>query len=470
MTIDDRGRAEAGLLLAEARRVADTRGALDEVLAGMPSVPVHERDAGRHRPRRWLLVAAAAVVIGVAAAAIALVRRDPTDAPPVDTAPVTTPVTTAAPPTTVAPAPTSTLPATTAPQTTAPPTTSAPTAPVVAARPVSDFFVTVSGDRPSVIDVRDAAGLVASYDLGCPSDNECTVQSARVMDDTIWVAVTASAPGAPDAVVGSRVIGVNRSTGDIAVHLALDGPTAVWSAARGANGTLYAYLEAPTSGMGSDRTLVAVEDGGTRVLATGLSGFRVSEDGRFLAVSFAKPWLMEQPRFEITDLVGGTTATFHTDGINAGPAAWSPDGRHLIVDEQWEDGEAWVVDPWSGSGDPVAGTGQFLDGACFLSGDVIAHRTWNVGYGQGDAQLGVIRLTSLVDGSTAGELGADLFGIGLRCHPDGSITYLRRPVVEVESSPGYFQLEPDHDAPVELVHVAPDGTTTPMATGDLRMV
>jgi hypothetical protein len=101
---------------------------------------------------------------------------------------------------------------------------------------------------------------------------------------------------------------------------------------------------------------------------------------------------------------------------------------------------------------------------------VIAHRTWNVGYGQGDAQPGVIRLTSLETGSTVTELGNDLFGDGFRCHPDGSVSYLRRPVVEVQLSPDFSQLEPDYEAPVELVHIAPDGTTTVIASGDLRLV
>jgi hypothetical protein len=101
---------------------------------------------------------------------------------------------------------------------------------------------------------------------------------------------------------------------------------------------------------------------------------------------------------------------------------------------------------------------------------VVAHRMWNVGYGQGDAQPGVIRLTSLDTGSTVAEIGDNLFGDGLRCHPDGSISYLRRPVIEVELSPNFTQLEPDYEAPVELIHIAPDGTTSVSASGDLRMV
>jgi WD40 repeat protein len=187
-------------------------------------------------------------------------------------------------------------------------------------------------------------------------------------------------------------------------------------------------------------------------------------------VSFSNPPAGEPARFEIRNLVDQTTTSFQTDYINAGPAAWSPDGRYLIVNENWEDGTAWVVDPWSGSGEPIPGTERFLDGACFMSDRVVAHRTWNVGYGQGDAQPGVIRLTSLDTGSTVAEIGDDLFGDGLRCHPDGSISYLRRPVIEVGLSPDFTQLEPDYDAPVELIHIAPDGTTSTRASGDLRMV
>lgn len=464
--IDERGRTEAGLLHAEARRIADTQQALSEVLGGSPSVAVQDREPGHDRPHRWLLVAAAAVVLLVAATAIAVVRRGSHDAP---RPAITSPATTTVPVTTVV-STTTALVTTTSPATTAVPSTVVPTTTPVAVAPVSDVFVTVSGDRPSVVDLRDAVGVVASYDLGCPSGSDCVVQSARVMGDTIWVAISSCEPGKPDEVVGSRVVSVTRSTGDVVTHLALDGTAEVRSAGRGADGTLYAYVDAPVVNGSSERSLVAVEDGRTRVLATGLSGFRLSDDGRFLAVSFAMPMTMEQPRFEITDLVDHTTASFRTKGINAGPAAWSPDGRYLVVDEQWEDGTAWVVDPWSGSGEPVAGTGQILDDACFLDSDVIAHRTWNVGYGQGDAQVGVIRLTSLATGSTVADLGDGLFGAGLRCHPDGSVTYLRRPVVEVQLSPDFSQPEPDYDAPVELVHIAPDGTTSIGDEGDLRMV
>ena len=82
----------------------------------------------------------------------------------------------------------------------------------------------------------------------------------------------------------------------------------------------------------------------------------------------------------------------------------------------------------------------------------------------------MIRLTDLTNGSTVGEIGEGLFGDGFRCHPDGSISYLRRPVVDVEFTPGFPQIEPDYTAPVELVHIAPDGTTSSVASGDLRMV
>ncbi|MEZ5295289.1 MAG: hypothetical protein R2697_03145 [Ilumatobacteraceae bacterium] len=201
-----------------------------------------------------------------------------------------------------------------------------------------------------------------------------------------------------------------------------------------------------------------------------MSGFRLSDDGRYLAVSFSNPPEGELARFEITDLVEQTTTEFQTLYVNAGPAVWSPDGRYLIVDEQWEDQTAWVIDPWSGSGEPLPGTEPFLDGACFMTDDVIAHRTWNVGYGQGDAQPGVVRLTSIETGSTVGEIGDDLFGDSFRCHPDGSISYLRRPVIDVQLTPDFLQPEPDYDAPVDLVHVAPDGTTSVIESGDLRIL
>jgi hypothetical protein len=287
------------------------------------------------------------------------------------------------------------------------------------------------------------------------------------MGDTIWVAITDTEPGARDGVVDSRVVSVSRSTGDVVEHLSLDGPTAVRSAGRGADGVLYAYVDGQAP---SERSLVAVERGEARVMETGVSGFRLSDDGRFLAVSFSNPPASEPSRFEITNLVDHTTAGFQTDSINAGPAAWSPDGRYLIVNEQWENQSAWVVDPWSGSGEPIPGTERILDGACFMSDHVVAHRTWNVGYGQGDAQLGVIRLTSLDTGSTVAEIGDSLFGDGFRCHSDGSISYLRRPVVEVELSPDFTQLEPDYEAPVDLVHIAPDGTTSIGDSGALQMV
>lgn len=328
----------------------------------------------------------------------------------------------------------------------------------------SEVFVTESGDRRAVIDVRDAVDIVASFDLTCPPGRDCVVQSAQVMGDTIWVAITDTEPDAPDTVVRSRVVSVSYLTGDVVEHLSLDGPAAVRSAGRGADGVVYAQVD------GQVVELVTVEGGEVRVVATGVSGFRLSDDGRFLAVSFSNPPAGEPARFEIRNLVDRTIGGFQTDYINAGPAAWSPDGRYLIVNENWEDGTAWVVDPWSNSGEPLAGTDRFLDGACFMGDRVVAHRMWNVGYGQGDAQPGVIRLTSLDTGSTVAEIGDNLFGDGLRCHPDGSISYLRRPVIEVELSPNFTQLEPDYEAPVELIHIAPDGTTSISASGDLRMV
>ena len=105
-----------------------------------------------------------------------------------------------------------------------------------------------------------------------------------------------------------------------------------------------------------------------------------------------------------------------------------------------------------------------------MSDRVVADRTWDAGYGKAAAQPGVIRLTSLETGSTVAEIGDDLYGDGFRCHPDGSISYLRRPIIEVELSPESSQLEPGYEAPVDLVHIAPDGTTSVTASGDLRMV
>lgn len=356
--------------------------------------------------------------------------------------------------------------ATAVPATTMPPTTGQPdaTAPLVGSP--SDAFVTVSGDRRAVIDVRNVVEIEASFDLTCPPNRDCVVQSARVMGDTIWIAITETEPGEVHRVARSRVVSVSRSTGDIVEHLSVDGSAAVRSAGRGADGVLYAHLERPEP---AEHELVAVKRGEVRVVERGTSGFRLSDDGRFLAVSFSNPPAGEPARFEVTDLVDRTTASFQTPYINAGPAAWSPDGHYLIVNEQWEDQTAWVIDPWSGSGEPIPGT-ELLDGACFMNDRLVAHRTWNVGYGQGDAQLGVVRLTSLDTGSTVAEIGQNLFGDGFRCHPDGSISYLRRPVVEVELSPDFAQLEPDYEAPLELVHIAPDGTTSVRATGHLRMV
>jgi len=121
-------------------------------------------------------------------------------------------------------------------------------------------------------------------------------------------------------------------------------------------------------------------------------------------------------------------------------------------------------------GDHSDWTDRILDGACFMSNQAIAHRTWNAGYGQGDAQPGVVRVTSLEDRSTITELGANLYGDEFRCHPDGSISYLRRPVIEVQLSPDFTQNEPDYAAPVELIHIATDGTVSTRAAGNLRMV
>jgi hypothetical protein len=472
-TIEARLRAASERLI-ESFSDLDTEADLRAVRSG-PMPGGEAPDDGRSR--RWLAVAAAVTLLvgGTVALAVGVAMRSESgddSVPPVASAPETTPVASSTPTVTDPPgttAPTPSVPTATTvpvvPVTTVPPTSQPGAGPVVESP--SDVFVTVSGDRRAVIDIRDTVEVAASFDLTCPPDRDCVVQSARVMGDTVWVAMTDTEPGAPDTVLRSRVTSVSLPTGDIVEHLSREGSAVVRSAGRGADGVLYAHLDGEQP---SERQLVAVERGEVRVVETGVSGFRLSDDGRFLAVSFSGPFAAEYARFEITDLVDGTTVNFDTTYINAGPAAWSPDGRYLIVDEQWEDRTAWVIDPWAGSGDPVPGTEGFLDGACFMSDDVVAHRTWNVGYGQGDAQPGVIRLTSLDTGSTVTQFGDDLFGDGLRCHPDGSISYLRRPVVEVELSPDFSQLEPDYDAPVDLVHIAPDGTASVVASGDLRMV
>lgn len=457
----------------------DTETELRTVRSGSPTTGQTQDNAGR---RRWLAVAAAVMLLagGTIAIAVSIAARSGNDSTPsIATTNDLAPVPSSAP---VVTEPAETEPiATDPPQTTTAvvtteasvvvPVTAVPSTSVVgvdapAVGSPSDVFVTVSGDGGSVVDVRDADEVVASFDVGCPPNRDCVVESARVMGDVIWVAITDTEPGQSWSVVGSRVVSLSRTSGDVVEHLSLDGPVAARSAALGADGVLYAHLD---GGQPADRQLVAIEEGQPRVLETGVSGFRLSDDGRFLAVSFSNPRAGEPARFEITDLVDRTTADFQTSYFNAGPAAWSSDGRYLIVNEQWEDQSAWIVDPWSGSGDPIPGTEPFLDGACFMNDRVVAHRTWNVGYGQGDAQPGVIRLTSLDTGSTVVEIGHDLFGDGFRCHPDGSVSYLRRPVVEVELSPGFSQLEPA-EGPVELVRIAPDGTTTTTASGNLRMI
>lgn len=330
----------------------------------------------------------------------------------------------------------------------------------------AEEFAMVSGDLGTAIDVRNASDVIASYDLRCPSDSDCVVQSARVMDDMIWVAVVETERGETSPIVRSRITSITRSAGEVTEHLALDSDAAVQSAGRGIDGVLYAHLD---NGNFS-RSLVAVNAGQVRLLEANVSGFRLSDDGRFLAVSYSNPPVGETARFEISNLVDQSTISFETPHVNAGPGEWSPDGRFLIVDEQWENRSAWVIDPWSGSGDPLPGAAGILDGACFMSDGVIAHRTWNVGSGQGDAQLGTIRLTSLDTGSTIAEFGDGIFGDAFRCHADGSISYLRHPVIDVELSTGFTQLEPDPNAPVELIHIATDGTTSTLAIGDLRML
>ena len=433
--------------------------------------------AARSGTTRHRLLAAAAVVLvvgGTIALAVTFaVRSDGANdsVSPIASTPETTPTSASAAPEPTVTTPRSTTsqtsqPAATVTTTTVPPATSAlgSVGPIVGVS--DDLFVTVTNNSPSLIEVRDSDSIVASVDLGCPADIECTVQSARVMDDAIWVAITESRPAAPDSFERSRVASIALATGEIVEHLSLDGTAAVRSAGRGADGIVYAHL---THRQPADDELVAIEQGDVRTLETAVAGFRLSDDGRFLAVSFSNPPAGEPARFEVTDLTEQTSASYQTQYVNAGPGAWSPDGQHLIVNEQWEHGIAWVVDPWSGSPEPIRNVERILDGACFMNDQVVAHRTWNIGYGQGDAQPGVIRLTSLESGQSVGEIGDNLFGEGFHCHPDGSITYIRRPVTEVELSPGFSQLEPDYDAPADLVHITPDGTTSTLATGNIRI-
>ena len=439
----------------------DTEAELRSVRSGSPTVGgAHENG----RRTRWLSVAAAGLLLagGTVTAITVAMRPDNDSTLSIATSPETSPVATSSPAATV---PISTDPTQTTTATTTP-TTASDTA-VPAVESPSDVFVTVSGDRRAVIDVRNTDEVLASFDFSCPQSRDCVVQSTRVMGDTIWVAIIDTEPGQIDAVVRSRVVSVSRSSGNVVEHLSLDGSAAVRSAGLGADGVLYAHLVGQQPAEGE---LIAIEQREARVLETGVSGFRLSDDGRFLAVSFSNPPAGEPSRFQITNLVEQTTSDFQTQYINAGPAAWSPDGRYLIVDEQWEDQTAWIIDPWSGSGEPIPGTDRFLDGACFMNDRVVAHRTWNVGYGQGNAEPGVIRLTSIDTGSTVGDIGNDLFGDAFRCHSDGSISYVRRPLVEVQLSPNFSQLEPDYAAPGELLHVAPDGTTLVTASGDVHMV
>ena len=295
--------------------------------------------------------------------------------------------------------------------------------------------------------------------------SSCVVQSARVMDDTIWVSITDTDP-VIDPYVGSRILSVSRSSRRSHRHLSLEGRQQ--------------YVRGPGSGrralrplhghQPAERQLVAIERGETRVLETSVSGFRLSDDGRFLAVSFSNPQPSEPSRFEITDLVDRTITDFRV-------AVHQRRSRSLVARRPLPDRERAMGGPDGLDCRPVVRLRRtdprhrrFLDGACFMNDRMVAHRTWNVGYGQGDAQPGVIRLTSLDTGSTVAEIGDDLFGDSFRCHPDGSISYLRRPVVNVELSPDFSQLEPDYEAPVELIHIARDGTTSVTASGDLRMV
>lgn len=471
MTDDDMD-IDARLRAAADRLVASFSGEhTDAALRGSVDAAASSRADGNVRASRsWLGVAAAIALVAGGTIAVSIVvrseRRNTADRPD-----ATTPV----PPATTEAATVTEPPATAAPTTGGPPTTTGPTTPTTShttttnmgtVEVISGLFVTVSNDRPGVIDLRDATGVVGSFDLACPTARDCTVRSARVMGDTIWVAITDTDPDDPTNDIASRVLSVSRTSGDIVEYLTLRGAKTVQRAGRGVDGVIYAYL----TGGYDDHELVSIDNGSVSTLDTGVSGFLLSDDGRFLAVSFSNPARSETPRIEVTDLIDGTTNAFQPGGINAGPGAWSPDGRFLIVNEQWEDGTAWVVDPWTVSPEPSTVTGVFLDGACFIDDHTIARRTWNVGCGQGDAQPGVIRLTSLDDGSTIADLGENLFGDSFSCQPDGSVTYLRRPVIDVDYSDGFSQPEPDYDAPVDLIHLTPDGTATTIISGRLRMV
>ncbi len=286
--------------------------------------------------------------------------------------------------------------------------------------------------------------------------------------------------------LSSRVVSVAPATGEVREHVALPGNTelagsfhGVVSAGLAADGRVLVHVQNPAA----DAVLLAVEGTDAVVVESRVSGFRLSDDGRFLAVGFSHPPTGAPNRIEVFDLVDDISSEFVVEALNAGPGEWSDDGRFLIVNEQWEDGRAWAVTPWSGSGEFVAGTvdpessepsysaSLLRETTCFVDERTVAYRTWDVGYGQGDAQPGSIAIRSLDAGELLDERGTDLFGsFDVRCHADGSVSYLRRPVEIVEVSPDLSQLEPVLDAPVELVRVAPDGTETVMDSGLLRFV
>lgn len=229
----------------------------------------------RHVPadppsRRWLAIAAAVVLIVVGTVALAMTaasRRDDT--------PSASSLATAPGPTTITPTTTRvTEPVTTTPTTstelvpTTPPssiatTTQSPST-TVPIEPFNDTYVIVDDEDPTVIQVRDTDGVVASIPLTCPSGRDCVVQSATVMGDTVWVAITESEPGQAGVTVRSRVIRVTPSTSTAVEELAVDGTSPVRSAARGADDVVYAYFDGSQP---DDRQLVAVDHGQTRIVA-----------------------------------------------------------------------------------------------------------------------------------------------------------------------------------------------------------
>ena len=75
---------------------------------------------------------------------------------------------------------------------------------------------------------------------------------------------------------------MSRASGEIIEHLSADA-VAVSSAGLGVDGILYAYVYSPET---AERTLASIVAAQLRVLDSGVSGLELSDDGRFLAVSF----------------------------------------------------------------------------------------------------------------------------------------------------------------------------------------